>query len=164
MQELPLKNVDLFFLTIVSVVIYVFSLPGLGYLRIDAVALTVMLFCLYRPEGISLALVFVLGLVQDIVSLAPLGQHALGLCVVAYFIQSLRDRIRIHSVLKQLPSIALTLLLLKMIYSWVAALGFGQLPSIAALISVLCTAMLWPVTVWFGKFIVRNRKLPGISH
>lgn len=164
MQELPLKLTDLLFLTIGSVVIYVLSFPGLGYLHIDAVALTVILFCLYRPGGISLGLVFALGLVQDIVSLAPFGQHALGLCVMAYIMQHFRDRIRIHSVAKQLPSIAFALLLLKVIYSWVAALGFGQLPSLASLTSVVLTAMLWPITVFIGRLLVRNRRLPGISH
>lgn len=164
MQELPLKQLDLVLFALISVVIYVFHIPGLGFLRIDAVALTVILFCLYRVDGISLATVFLLGLVQDIVSLAPLGQHALGLCVVAYFMRHFRDRILIQSVGKQIPGIALSLLALKLIYGWVAALGFGQLPSIAALLSVVFTAMLWPITVWFGKMLTQHRKLPGIGH
>lgn len=164
MRELPLKLSDLLPLTLISLVIYVFHVPGLGYVRIDAVALTVILFSLYRPEAIPLVLVFVIGLLQDIVSLAQLGQHALGLCVVAYVMQYFRDRVRIHSIPKQLPSIALALLVLKLIYSWVAALGFGQLPSMGAIFSVVLTMFLWPVMCWFGKKLSSHRRLPGISH
>lgn len=164
MKELALMLRDLLPMMVVSVIIYVFNIPWLGYIRIDAVALTVILFCLYRPKAISLPLVFFLGLVQDIISLAPLGQHALGLCVVAYFMQYFRDRIRIHSVAKQLPSIALALLFLKLVYGWVTAFGFGQLPTLNALLSVLLTTMLWPVMVAFGDLLARRRKLPGISH
>ena len=163
MHELPLKKVDLILLTSVSVIIYVLNIPNFGYLRIDAVALTIVLFCLYRPEGISLALVFVIGLVQDVVSLSPLGQHAFGLCLVAYFMQWFRDRIRIHRLVKQLPSIAIALVLLKFVYSWIAALGFGQLPSLAAFVSVILTTLLWCPMVWLAEQMTRNRKLPGIS-
>ena len=164
MKELALMLRDLLPMMAVSVVIYVFNVPWLGYLRIDAVALTVILFCLYRPKAISLLLVFLLGLLQDVVSLAPLGQHALGLCIVAYFMQYFRDRVRIHSVAKQLPSIALALLFLKLVYSWVTALGFGQLPSLNAVLSVLLTTMLWPLMVAFGDLLAGRRKLPGISY
>lgn len=164
MRELPLRLRDLLPMILMSMVIYVFHIPGLGYARIDAVALTVILFSLYRPAGISLIFVFLIGLLQDIVSLAPLGQHALGLCAVAYLMQHIRDRVRIHSLLKQLPSIALALLMLKLIYGWVAALGFGQLPSLAAMFSVILTMFLWPFIFWFGELLSRYRRLPGISH
>lgn len=163
MHELPLKKLDLVVLVSISVIIYVLKIPNLGYLRIDAVALSVILFCLYRPKGMSLLLVFGIGLLQDIVSLSPIGQHALGLCLIAYLIQSFRDRIRIHRVVKQLPSIAFALLILKFVYSWIAALGFGQLPSLEAFVSVIFTALLWCPLVWVAERFTRMRKLPGIS-
>ncbi len=164
MKELPLMLRDLLPLIVISVVIYVFNIPWLGYIRIDAVALTIILFCLYRPQAIRLTLVFCLGLLQDVVSLAPLGQHALGLCIMAYFMQYFRDRVRIHRVAKQLPSIALALLFLKLVYSWVTALGFGQLPTLSAILSVILTTMLWPVMVLVGNWLSNHRRLPGISH
>lgn len=164
MNELPLRLRDLVPFVLVSTVIYVFHIPGMSFVRIDAVALTVILFSLYRPGGISLMAVFVIGLLQDIVSLSPFGQHALGLCIISYIVQHLSYQVRMHSPVKQLPTIVLTLLLLKLVYSWVAALGFGVVPSMTAVWSVLLTACLWPLMWWAGQMISSHRRLPGISH
>lgn len=164
MNELPLRLRDLLPFVLVSVVIYVFHIPAISFLRLDAVALTVILFSLYRPGGLSLLAVFAIGLLQDMVSLSPFGQHALGLCMISYAVQHLSYQLRMHSPLKQLPAVVLTLLLLKLVYSWVAALGFGVMPSMTAVLSVLLTACLWPAMWWAGQIMTRHRRLPGISH
>ena len=163
MDEMPLRLRDLFSLVLVSLIVYVMHFPGLGYVRIDGVALVIFLFCIYRPEGLSLAIVFAIGLLQDIVSLSPLGQHPLGLCAVAYGVQHIRDHIRMQAILKQGPSILFALLALKFIYSWVAALSFGVLPSLTAMISVLLTLCLWPLVFGVGTFLCRHRRRPGIT-
>lgn len=163
MAPLPLNRLDLIPFIVLSMVVYVAHIPGLGYLRIDAVALTVILFSVYRPWGLSLLVIFCIGLLQDVVSMAPFGQHALGLCVMSYIAQHMRDQIRILSIPKQLPSIAIALLVLKLIYSWVAAYRFGVVPSYAALLSILLTVLLWPVVYWFGQCISRNRRIPGLG-
>jgi len=163
MDELPLKLRDLIPLVFVSLVIYVVHIPGLGFVRIDAVALVVILFSIYRPWGLSLTVVFGIGLIQDVVSMSPLGQHPLGLCLMAYGVQHVRDQIRLNTVLKQLPSIAMALLILKLVYSWVAALSFGVLPSLTAVISIFITLWLWPVMCGAGEFFCRYRRRPGIT-
>ena len=158
MQELPIKLSDCFLWVFVAMLLYIVDIPGMGYLRIDGMALLVVLISIYRPLGFPLTLAFVLGLLQDIVSLAPLGQHAIGLAVLAYLAQSMRDRIRIQKILMQLPSIFIALLLVKFIHAWVLALGFRQLPSMSSFLSVLVTTALWPLAVALCARLVRNRR------
>ena len=158
MQELNLKLADLLVLAPLALLLYVTSIPGFGSLRVDGLALIVALFSVYRHQGFPLFLAFSIGLVQDIVSLAPLGQHAIGLVVISYITQSLRDRIRMQSLLKQLPGIFAFLLLVKFIHSWVVALGFGQLPTADSFVSVLVTTLFWPFFVNVSYRLTRDRR------
>jgi len=158
MQELNLKLTDWLWLIPLSLLIYVTHMPGFGYMRVDGLVILVALFSIYRHKGLPLILAFSIGLLQDIVSLAPLGQHAIGLVVIAYVTQSFRDRIRMQSLLMQLPSIFMFLLMVKFIHSWVVALGFGQLPTFDSFISVVVTTAFWPLLVKTGYVLTRDRR------
>ena len=157
MQELELKLSDLFATVPLALVIYISDLPWLGELRIDAIALLVLLFALYRPAGISLWLAFALGVFQDLASMALLGQHGIGLAVTAYLGQRFRERVLIQSPFGQLPYVFGMLLFLELTKSWALALSFGTLPTLWTLYSVLCTALLWPVIPGLATRLVGRR-------
>ena len=158
MQELNLRLRDWLWLIPVSLLVYVTPVPGFGYMRVDGMAILAALFSIYRHRGLPLVLAFSIGLLQDIVSLAPLGQHAIGLVVIAYVAQSFRDRIRMQSLPRQLSGIFMLLLLVKFIHSWVAALGFGQLPTVDSFLSVVVTTAFWPLLVRTGHALTRGRR------
>jgi len=158
MQELNLKLTDFLVLIPLALLLYVTHMPGFGYMRVDGLVLVVTLFAIYRSKGLPLFVAFSIGLLQDIVSLAPLGQHAIGLVVIAYVTQSLRDRIRMQNLWKQLPGIFVFFLVVKFIHSWVVALGFGQLPTVDSFISVLLTTALWPLFVRTSYALTRDRR------
>ena len=144
MQILTLRYGDLITYLMVGFLLYIVDLPGFGYLRFDIPALIVATFAFYRHRGISLSVVFLMGLMQDAVSLAPLGQHAIGLVLLAYLCQKFRDRIKIQSMPMQLPWMFIFLLGVKFVHIWVSALEIGQVPSLNSLISVIGTVLLWP--------------------
>ena len=158
MQELNLRLTDWLILIPIALLVYVTHMPGFGYMRVDGLALVVALFSIYRQKGLPLILAFSIGLLQDIVSLAPLGQHAIGLVAISYMTQSFRDRIRMQNLLKQLPSIFVFLLMVKFIHSWVVALGFGQLPTVDSFISVIVTTLCWPLLVRVSYVLTRDRR------
>lgn len=158
MHELNLRLTDWLVLVPLALIIYLTHMPGFGYMRIDGLALLVALFSIYRSKGLPLVMAFLIGLLQDIVSLAPFGQHAIGLVAIAYVTQSLRDRIRMQGLMKQLPAIFLFLLMVKFIHSWVVALGFGQLPTLDSFISVLVTTAVWPLLVHLSFVLTRDRR------
>lgn len=157
MQDLHLKLTDWLPLLPLALLLYVARIPGLGFLNIDVLALLVVLFSLYRQHGFPLWIAFAIGLMQDIVSLAPLGQHAIGLAILAYVGQSFRDQIRMQSLIKQIPAIFAGLLMVKFIHSWVVALGFGQLPTLDSFLSVMVTTACWPILVQGAYLAIRDR-------
>ncbi|GEM_PF-1885132 len=134
-------------LVLVACVVYVTPIPGAPNIRIDAVALLVLYINFYRPVAWSLTLGFCTGLLQDLVAFAPLGQHALGLVLICFFIPWIRDSLRMLSPAKQLPLIIGILMFLKFLSSWVTALNLGILPSLDAVWAVLLTSIFWPVIV-----------------
>lgn len=156
-HDFQLRLTDWFLLLPLALIMYIAQLPGLGYMRIDGLALFVGIFSIYRLQGFPLALVFLIGLIQDIVSLAPLGQHAIGLVALAYFMQRFRDRVLMQSTLKQIPTVFVSLLMVKFIHSWVVALGFGQLPTLNSILSVLFTTALWPFFVTISHRLTYRR-------
>lgn len=137
-------------LVLVACILYITPLPGAGNIRIDAVALLVLYVNFYRPVNWPLILGFFTGLLQDLVAFSPLGQHALGLVLICFFVPWMRDSLRMLSPLKQLPIIIGMLLFLKFLSSWVTALNLGILPSLESLWAVLLTSIFWPFIV--GQF------------
>ncbi len=136
-----------------ALLLYVVPVPLLANLRVDFVALLVLYIGIYRDLSYPLLWAFVLGLLQDIVSLAPPGQHVLGLVIVSWIIHGIRDRLRLLSVARQFPLILGLLLLLKLQYSWIAALNFDSLPSLEALGSALVTALIWVPLVFVRQHL-----------
>ena len=157
MQEIQLRLSDWVGLLPICLLFYITQIPGFGYIRIDMLALLVTLFSIYRPQGMPLGLAFAIGLAQDVVSLAPIGQHAIGLVTLAYVAQSARDRIRMQAVPNQLLAIFIGLMLVKFIHSWVVALGFGQIPTLNSLLSVLVTSLFWVPVMFIAKRMTRKR-------
>ena len=157
MHELHLKLTDWLPLLPLALLFYVANILGFGFLRVDLPALLILLFCIYHPSGLPLILAFAIGLLQDIVSLAPLGQHAMGLVVLAYVTQIFSDRIRIKSPAKQLPIIFVGLLLVKFVHAWVLTLEFTQLPTLYSVLSVIFTGALWPVVVKLAVVLTSKR-------
>ena len=157
MHELHLKLTDWLPLLPLALLFYVANILGFGFLRVDLLALLILLFCIYRSSGMPLILAFAIGLLQDIVSLAPLGQHAIGLVVLAYVTQIFSDRIRIQNPVKQLPVIFVGLLLVKFVHSWVLTLEFTQLPTFYSVLSVIFTGFFWPIVVKLGFLLTSKR-------
>ncbi len=139
----PVSPVSDALMVVLALLIYVIPVPLLGQVRIDYVALLMLYLGTYRELPFPLGFAFGIGLLQDLVSLAPLGQHALGLLLICWLLQFFRDRLKLASPPAQLPLVLMLLLLLKIQYSWMAALNLGILPSLDALASSLVTAVVW---------------------
>lgn len=143
MEYRPLSPLSSFLLIGTALLLYVISYPIFGNIRIDFVALLILYLGIYRDIPHPLALAFSAGILQDLISLAPLGRHALGLVLVSGILHSMRDQLRLISVIRQIPAVFALLLFLKLQYSWIAALNFGTLPTLGALGSSIITILIW---------------------
>ena len=152
-EHRPVSPVSGALLVGVALLLYVIPPPFAGQLRVDYVALLVIYLGIYRDVPSPLLLAFSVGVLQDLVSLAPLGQHALGLALVSWILQSIRDRMKLAPVPAQIPVIFMLVLLLKIQYTWIAALNLGILPSLDALGSTLITTLVWVTmsSAWRSK-------------
>lgn len=130
---------------ITAMMLTILPLPSWAvWLRPEWVMLVVVYWCLALPERISVGIAWVIGLLLDVLLGTLLGQHALALAVVAYFIVKFYPRIRLYPIWqKTLVVFILSVIYLGLLY-WVQGL-MGILPnSWGFWIPALTTALLWP--------------------
>ena len=108
------------------------------------VALMLIYWCLALPERIGVATAWGLGIMQDVVSGALLGQHALSLSVLAFLTVRLHQRIRIFPWWQQALSVLVLLLLERLLSLWVIGTAGQPTPSPRYWIACLVGMLLWP--------------------
>jgi rod shape-determining protein MreD len=129
----------------VAMMLTILPLPSWAvWLRPQWVMLVVIYWCLALPERVSVGIAWLIGLFLDVLQGTLLGQHALALAVVAYFIVKFHPRIRLYPVWqKTLIVFFLSLIYLALLY-WVQGL-MGVLPKAwEAWYPALTSTLLWP--------------------
>jgi rod shape-determining protein MreD len=108
----PHNGIVILVLFLLALVLTIMPLPlwAQDY-RPQWVALMLIYWCLALPERIGVATAWGLGIMQDVVSGALLGQHALSLSVLAFLTVRLHQRIRIFPWWQQALSVLVLLLL-----------------------------------------------------
>jgi rod shape-determining protein MreD len=146
MRSIILRRIIVIGLSIiVAMMLTILPLPDWAiWLRPQWVLLVMVYWCLALPERISVGIAWVIGLLLDVLLGTLLGQHALSLAVVAYFIVKFHPRIRLYPIWQK----TLVVFMLSLIYSallfWVQGL-LGVLPnSWQFWLPALTSALLWP--------------------
>jgi len=130
----------------------------------------------FRPEWVPLCLVYwtmaiprkvgcgigwLLGLFLDVVKGSLLGQHAIGLALVAYLSIRLHQRMRVFPVWQQAMTVGLILLPYLLIVLWVHGIS-GQNPDIKFFWGPLLTSVvLWP---WVFMLLREIRRYAQITN
>lgn len=133
---------------ILSLMLGIAPLPAPAeLLRPDFALLGLLYWCLALPERVGVNVAWVLGLFQDVLDTAILGQHALVYALLALIAVRLHQRVRLFPLWQQAIGIALLLTLGSILHLWVyRATGHPQMPLVYWL-PVLAGALLWPP--WF---------------
>jgi len=105
--------------------------------------LVVAYWCLAQPDRVGVTAAFVLGVLQDALTGAPLGQHALGLAVVAAAVLAEHQRLRVLPLWQQAPLLAPLLAVHQVLLALVCGSG-GRPVSAAMLLPALSGALVWP--------------------
>lgn len=130
---------------LIAMMLTILPLPDWAiWLRPEWVMLVMIYWCLAIPERFSVGVAWIIGLLLDILQGTLLGQHALALSVVAYFIVKFHPRLRLYPIWhKTLIVFLLSLVYLALLY-WVQGL-MGILPrSWEAWSPAMTSALLWP--------------------
>lgn len=114
-------------------------------LRPQWVTLVLIYWCLVLPRRIGVFAGFFVGITQDVVSGALLGQHALALSVVAYLAGELHRRIRAYPSWQQSVAVWLLLLVERLLSLWVLGATGQPTPTLTFWLPTMVGFLLWPL-------------------
>ncbi len=106
--------------------------------------LVLIYWCLALPHRVSVGTGFLLGLLLDVLTGTLLGQHALGLSLVAYLAVQLHARIRVFPLWQQAFAVLVLLVMEHMLSLWVMAATGQATPTLRYWAAPLVGALLWP--------------------
>lgn len=105
---------------LISLVLSILPMPeGLQLYRVQWTALVLIYWCMAVPERVGVGIGFLAGLLLDILTGTLLGQHALGLSVIAFLTIQTHRRVRVFPLWQQSVFVVLLLLVERMLFFWV---------------------------------------------
>ena len=131
---------------IIAFVLVILPLPDWAQIfRPEWVSMVAIYWCLAIPRAFGVALAWIVGLILDVAHGSLLGQHAFGLCIIAYFASRFHQQIRLAPLSQQAVIVTVLLLIKQTMVLWVYGV-IGQLPESIPLYYVpsLLALLLWP--------------------
>lgn len=108
------------------------------------VALILIYWCMALPERIGVGVGFITGLLLDVLTGTLLGQHALGLSVVAFVTLKLHLRVRVMPLRQQVFTIFILLLVERLLALWSTGAAGYPTPSLWYWVTPVVGMLLWP--------------------
>ncbi|MCI0590898.1 MAG: rod shape-determining protein MreD [Gammaproteobacteria bacterium] len=108
------------------------------------IALVLIYWCMALPERVGIGIAWVLGLLLDVLEGTLLGQHALGLVVIAYITLQTHRRVRVFPLLQQAVLVGLLLLLYLLLALWVMGIVGRAIGQWSYWLPALTSMVLWP--------------------
>lgn len=140
-------------------VFWMFPVPSvLRWAKPDFVLLVMIYWLMRTPESFGIGSAWMLGLVLDGISGNLLGQHALSFSCIAYFLQLLRQHVRMLDPFRQALLVFLLLALDAVIADWINMVVRGGDYHFLLLTGAVTGALLWPfLSAWINRY---QRLLP----
>ena len=111
------------------------------------VVLTLIYWILQVPHRIGVGAAWVSGLALDTLQGALLGQHALALTLVAYFILKFHLRIRVFPIWQQTMTVLMLVAMYEFLIFWVDGMTGSLVAGPERWLAVLASAAVWPLLV-----------------
>ena len=108
------------------------------------VALVLIYWCMAVPERVGVGVGWMLGLVLDILTGTLIGQHAMGLSVLAFVTYRLHQRVRVLPLWQQGISVFCLLCLYQLVVLWINGILGRPVQAWAYWSSPLTSTVLWP--------------------
>ena len=139
---------------LIGIVASVIPLPyWLAVLRPAFVVLVVLYWSTMAPQAGGIALGFCCGLILDVLSGAPLGEHALALALVSYLAIKLHLLVRAKPIFEQSLFVFAALMVYETMLWLIDGWSGHPLTTPLRWLRALTGGLLWPVVVGFlGRF------------
>ena len=122
-------------------------------------ALVVIFWALEAPSQIGFGLVFLVGVLADVLFGSLLGEQALRLCVILFLVMRFRPRLRFFPLSQQALAVGLLLLNDRVITVAVRLVSGEGLPMPGFWLAPLVGALLWPwVFLLMDQLLLRARR------
>ena len=143
--ELPHGRRIIAFTIIISLVLSVMPMPeDLEIYRIQWAALALIYWCMALPERVGVGISFFIGLLLDILGGTLLGQHALGLSIIAFITVKSHKRVRVFPFWQQSVFVALLLLLDRLLFFWIDGTIGRPAGIIQSWLAPIFGGLIWP--------------------
>ena len=124
--------------------------------RPDWVTLVLIYWAMAVPSRIGVTVAWLAGLLLDVSYGTLMGQHAIGMVIVIYFIHIQHQRLRVASLLQQAIVIFVLLLVKQLLILWVDGM-VGRAPdSWLFFMPTITSTLLWPWTYLILRDIRRK--------
>lgn len=108
------------------------------------VTLTLIYWCIALPHRVGVGTGFTLGILLDVLTGTLLGQHALGLSLVAFLAVQLHARIRVFPFWQQALAVLVLLVVEHLLALWVMGATEKTPPGLIYWVIPAIGAVLWP--------------------
>ena len=109
------------------------------------VALTLIYWCMALPQRVGVGTAWILGIFEDVLAGTLLGQHALGLSLIAFLTLRLHQRIRVYPMWQQALTVLVLLILHQLMTLWVDSTIGRPTQPLSYWIPSLIGMLLWPL-------------------
>ncbi|MGK0499870.1 MAG: rod shape-determining protein MreD [Oceanicoccus sp.] len=123
--------------------------------RPEWVAMVLLYWVIALPEKVGITVAWFVGLIQDVVVGAPIGQHAFALAILAYLALILYQRLRMYTPVQQAAVIFVLIGLNQMLGHWIQTISGTMSPNLLFLLPALVSALLWPILAVFLRLLRR---------
>lgn len=118
--------------------------------RPEWVALAVIYWCMAQPLRVGVGVAWLLGMMLDITQGTLLGQHALGMTLIAFLVVKFHQRIRTFPLWQQLMIVLTLIAIYKLLTLWIMGI-LGKAPDTWLYwTSGLSSMLLWP---WLSSIL-----------
>lgn len=129
----------------VAMILTVVPLPdSLRAYRPDWVGLILIYWCIAIPERVGVLSGWLAGLMLDVLTGTLLGQHAIALCLIAYFCLRMHQQIRVYPLWQQSLAVLVFLIIHQLVLLWINSIVGRPGPGLSYWVPPFIGALLWP--------------------
>lgn len=131
---------------VAAMLLSILPLPGaIDPFRPEWTAIVLIYWCLALPERVGVGSAWIVGLLMDVLKGGLLGEHALGLTLIAFLTMKLHQRIRVYPMWQQALSVLLLLALYQLVMLWINGITGRPARTWLYWAPSLTGTMLWPL-------------------
>ncbi|OAI48843.1 hypothetical protein AYO45_00790 [Gammaproteobacteria bacterium SCGC AG-212-F23] len=143
---MPFRNLFIVYISLfIALVLTLLPMPSwFGWLRPHWILLVLIYWAMTQPYQVNVGTAWVVGIILDVLTGTLLGEHALGLTVITYFVVRFQSRLQMFPLLQQ----GLCVFLLVVLYQAIlfSVQGFlGDAPkTMLYWLASITSVLIWP--------------------